>query len=98
MSKDVPLCRIPECGRPAANRGLCRSCYAGCRLRVVAGKCTWEALQCAGVCDAAKKVRRSRFLGKYLDLVLGDAGKYGVRSEADESAGKQETEQGKDAQ
>ena len=39
---DKPLCVIPDCGRVAYSRGICRRCYLAAAASVRQRKTTWE--------------------------------------------------------
>ena len=54
---DKQPCIIPGCTRKSCAHGMCHSCYAGARLRIVRGLTTWAELEEAGL--AVKRTHRA---------------------------------------
>ena len=42
------VCLRPDCGRRAASRGLCQTCYGYARMLVERGSTTWDDLVARG--------------------------------------------------
>jgi len=47
-------CLNPSCKEPETSRGLCKKCYVAARLLVKGNHTTWEKLEAAKRCTAAK--------------------------------------------
>lgn len=53
------VCLVPNCGRIPRARGLCISCFAVARDRVVEGVISWETLERAKLAYPPRVVRKS---------------------------------------